>query len=626
LESVLLSALNVASQVNEAAATALAKAWNGCGPLDSIGAGLPYACIYDVSRSELMLVNGPTLSRLGQVPIGPEGSISNWIRQEGLAARSALGHPFALAICRAGAAYAGARTGSPATDPRLVWCNDPATALSQSSRPLKPGEGGGQPGSANRQFGIGDWLRVRLEVGDPPDQEHHEGESSGFRLVTLTCPDGPGVASLVFERDGSWFINGLPEVGGARLSTGSGGGILRHRSAPDRGIQGSRRDPLRVDQRLPKVVILAPPGDGEATWKATRIARALAATSLLDAVALGPEWVQWTVDGVVAHWPPDRFGNGWRSIRPDVLACLGVWALTPVSRRFTLESSDGPVQMPETFDSWAFRTLLRAASDGICVNYERVLFEMGSKKLFEERCREAEVNHSLSVLRPRTWLIAPGGEEHGGEQLPADARPPFIIKPDLGAQGYGITFASSVDDVPEVRCDSVVQEVVEDPVTLDGHKIDARSYVVVRTGSRSPFTMLPLIVIRRTIAPYQRGNPDAEISNLSYARRKGSTLQAIPLDEVEPPAMRAEIRRSIEATLGDLFVMMSQFATEPGMVGLWAVDLALKQDRGGMEALVLEVNTAPEIYRGHVALDAATDAMLADRVAPLLSQYLSGAG
>jgi hypothetical protein len=406
---------------------------------------------------------------------------------------------------------------------------------------------------------------------------------------------------------------------------GPGAGILRLSTTTAR--QGGERRAKPVSGNLPTVVVLRPPGKGAASYKAERIAEALGSTSLLDTVALGPEWVQWTLDGVIAHWPPDHLGNGWRSCRPDLVVWMGVSSNSSIPRSpFTLEIPDPSLQVREPFDSWAYRTLMRAASEGICVNYETVLIDMESKKLFEERCRDTEVRRGLSVPRPRTWLLSATGSEQRSEQLPGDARAPFIVKPDLGTQGYGITFAHSVLDVPEVHSGSVVQELVRNPVTLDGHKIDARAYVMVRTGGSVPLTPLPLVVIRRTIAPYEEGLPDAEISNLSYARRQGRSVQAILLHEVEPAALRDEIRQSIGATLTELFAMLSEFTSDRGFVGLWGVDLALRWGESAMESLVLELNTAPEIYRDHGPLDAAMDAMLGQEVAPLLCRYLSGEG
>jgi hypothetical protein len=379
----------------------------------------------------------------------------------------------------------------------------------------------------------------------------------------------------------------------------------------------------------PYLVFLAPPGAGEGGDKAARIARAIGDAGGLTAVSLEPEWVEQSERGVVAHWPPDAFGNGWRANRPDLIACLGVGSIATVPRSpfdGLAGAGTGPQgerRVRETFNSWSVRVLERARADGICVNYEPSFFQMGNKSVLERRCRHFESQGGRTVLRPRTWVVAPGGEGSLRRDLGNAGPGPLIVKPAEGAQGYGLRFASHPDDLPDVTTESVVQEVVRDPLTLDGHKIDIRAYLVVRCGPEEAYRVASFMMIRRAVARYEVGTPTAEITNIAYARRRGQVVNAVPLDALAASVDTGSVRRAVKATLRQLCAMLAMYAPPAGFAAVWGVDLALSRHEGQLQALLLEVNTAPEIYRGDGALDAETDLMLTTEVGPWLREHLA---
>jgi hypothetical protein len=88
----------------------------------------------------------------------------------------------------------------------------------------------------------------------------------------------------------------------------------------------------------------------------------------------------------------------------------------------------------------------------------------------------------------------------------------------------------------------------------------------------------------------------------------------------------SSVRAAIDFTLTELMRAVAHCirstATGP-FFGLWGIDLALTRHRGAPVALLLETNPFPQLYRGHAALDAATDRMLADDVAPRLAACLA---
>ena len=54
----------------------------------------------------------------------------------------------------------------------------------------------------------------------------------------------------------------------------------------------------------------------------------------------------------------------------------------------------------------------------------------------------------------------------------------WIMKPNAGSQGKGITLITSFDEVPRGK-NVVISQYISNPFLIDGHKFDLRIYVAV---------------------------------------------------------------------------------------------------------------------------------------------------
>ncbi len=236
------------------------------------------------------------------------------------------------------------------------------------------------------------------------------------------------------------------------------------------------------------------------------------------------------------------------------------------------------------------------------------------------------------VPRPETYVTSP-------HQLPvilADfARRDLmcIVKPANGARGDGLHIVRPhMQDSRPATGDQdgddclVVQELVESPLTLRGHKVDFRCYVMIDTANRSASRWCPPLFARIAGLPYERGLANAEITNCAYRARAGLAEGMFPLEDLDglPVATRvallAGVDALIEAVITARFLRARAFAPagEPRRVLLWGLDLIATEVNGEIAVRLLEVNVHPHLLIGSDTCDPAVEHILGQAYVHLL--------
>lgn len=112
------------------------------------------------------------------------------------------------------------------------------------------------------------------------------------------------------------------------------------------------------------------------------------------------------------------------------------------------------------------------------INHFPGMHELSRKDLLCRHMSRMEKLHPAEYnFFPRTWIF-PADLPEARQFAKGAKRAIFILKPDNGAQGNGISLLQSLSDVnPFVRM--VCQEYIQMPFLFDGYKFDLRVYVLV---------------------------------------------------------------------------------------------------------------------------------------------------
>lgn len=131
--------------------------------------------------------------------------------------------------------------------------------------------------------------------------------------------------------------------------------------------------------------------------------------------------------------------------------------------------------------------------------------------------RTARLFGELDGYVPRQWALPAQAAELGEHATAAAARartagrapPTYIVKPDSGSQGDGITLTREpCRPGAYAERERVVQEYLERPLLLDGLKFDLRVYVVVLSVSPLRAFLYREALARFAVRPYAA--PSAE--------------------------------------------------------------------------------------------------------------------
>lgn len=413
-----------------------------------------------------------------------------------------------------------------------------------------------------------------------------------------------------------------------RLEADIGRGVrIRGAIRTSAGPACSTRHVPRTDV-VHRVYLLSPNSTRSDLTTVTRVATALKSSTSLEIAPVEPKDFTLTPTTPIVRLRKDHVDCQREPVVPSYLACLGV------ATRHHSDGSDvntnpaGECRAATVGGSslrWEVEVLRRAGLLGVPVNLDFDLGSFGRKDVLEARCRFYERKLGLTIPRPRTWIV-PGGplDRLRGHRAPNDVGR-LVIKPVDGTCSLGVECLESLSELSPSPRRRVVQELVSSPLKIHGHKVDARAYIVVSGREALQCTVPRLILIRRAVQPYSEGREQAEICSIAYARRVGGPVWAAPLDALEAQDVEdvRGVRQAIARTMAQVTKLVAFYEPEVPFFGIWGVDLALRTESGRIEALLIEVNPEPVLYRGIQTLDSATDKMLSVDVAPRLEAFLS---
>jgi hypothetical protein len=270
------------------------------------------------------------------------------------------------------------------------------------------------------------------------------------------------------------------------------------------------------------------------------------------------------------------------------------------------------------------RLALEAARRGAATNAPGVDGRFGRKDQLEFALRLYTRATGRRVARPETYAVPASQLDVVVASFAAQGAA-CVVKPANGARGEGIAVVEAGSAAPAIAAgDVVVQELVEEPLMVDGCKADLRCYVLINSARPVASRRVGPVLARLAPAPYVPGLPEAEIANTAHRRRLGLPPAIHPLDELR--AVPAALQRTLIAELDDLIAELlaahAWWAGEhgdgqPPRVLLWGLDVAVTL-RGGPRVLLLEVNPHCQLFRGVAACDALVAEMLRREFLPTL--------
>ena len=279
----------------------------------------------------------------------------------------------------------------------------------------------------------------------------------------------------------------------------------------------------------------------------------------------------------------------------------------------------------------AHRIVAAASRMGVATNAAGADAYLGRKDEMETVLRAYARATGQRVPRPQTHVVA-------GEQVPAvlgnfhSSGRAGIVKPARGARAEGTRVATAGDPVAAWPGDEdfVVQELIPDPLLVNGHKCDLRVYLTVCAEGRKRSYRLGPVYVRVAPVPYVHGSLEAEITNSALRCRLGLPMAIGPLNTVDglSDATRRVIGDRLRELLADLQSahewwigsMESWCPSPPGSrrVLIWGLDVA-PHAAPELQLSLLEINVYPVLFCGPGDCERKTEQWLATDVLSLLS-------
>jgi len=264
----------------------------------------------------------------------------------------------------------------------------------------------------------------------------------------------------------------------------------------------------------------------------------------------------------------------------------------------------------------SFKLLEHIAERGIPVNFDGDASKIDVKSILEERCKTFELVSGLQILRPKTVIInGPGDKQKIVDFIKANGA--SILKPHDSSRGRGIQTIATESQINQLIFGEdryVLQNLIPNPMTLNGYKIGLRVYLMIQDLRKPVYSIPEQGLVKLAVQPYIRGNAESEIVGSSYAERLGYTPVMYLFKDLlnsDQKSTWTEIRYSIEKTLS-LFMESVSWRANMSCRRLpsfqcWGVDIAIEVTDEGPKAHLIEVNTTPALYRNNVKADNATD-------------------
>jgi hypothetical protein len=273
------------------------------------------------------------------------------------------------------------------------------------------------------------------------------------------------------------------------------------------------------------------------------------------------------------------------------------------------------------------RIMLQACRHGLVTNALGTSRRWGPKHQQELNLRRYERATDCTVIRPATYIARPHELAQVLSSFAARSQP-CLIKPVFGEGGRDLHIVHPGDAFPVLDYSVVVQQLMPDPLLIEGHKADLRWYLLIDVNSRDASKRLRPIFLRRASTPYIPEHEDAEITNTAYRTRLGLPPDMRPLAPMADISLSlyAEIISQLDSMANSLlnaFFWNLECAGEdaiiPNRLIVFGVDtLVTLRPKSDPRLYFLETNPFPAFFRGLADCDLAVEEMLSTEYLPAL--------
>ena len=252
----------------------------------------------------------------------------------------------------------------------------------------------------------------------------------------------------------------------------------------------------------------------------------------------------------------------------------------------------------------AQRLLRTCATRGLVTNAHGDLSEFAFKDRLERLLLRYSQETGRTIARPETLVTA-------GQHLPEAIRAfhargkACLVKPSNATRGEGI-FIPNQGEISGIDPQEpfVVQEIVPNPLLIEGHKIDLRVVILFDSANRLIRPGFPILLVRTAGAPYAPGEMDSEITNTAQRARMGLPpgIRSLETYAAIEPALAAQIQQTVESFLRDYmesiawYEHLNEAHESKHRIQLWGLDLQPYQTPDGLGITLLEVNVFPNLF------------------------------
>jgi hypothetical protein len=272
------------------------------------------------------------------------------------------------------------------------------------------------------------------------------------------------------------------------------------------------------------------------------------------------------------------------------------------------------------------RMMLNASCSGLVTNALGSSRSWGPKHIQELKLRRYESATGQLIVRPRT-LIARPFELRAVLSRFSSRGKACLIKPAFGEGGRGFQIVRPGDAVPQCENTVVVQQLIADPLLIEGHKADIRFYLLIDVNDERSSGRVGPVFLRRAAIPYIPQSLPAEITNTAYRLSRG-----LPPDMrilAEAPCVSPDLRNKIASELDSLARLLvdawfrdaeANGNLVPNRVILFGIDALVASPLRSPRLYFLEWNPFPGLYRDLRNCDAAVDEMISRDYLPFLAR------